>query len=544
MLEPIFFLALLVLVARLFEEIMFRIGQSQILGDVLAGIILGPAILGLVEPIVEIRFLINLGLFFFFFIIGSREIDLPTLRRVLRRRLFPAALIAFAIPVMLCNIFLLSHNIDLQISLILSGLIGLSSLSVLARSLSDLKMMKTHIGLETFGFVAIIEFVGLMYVSILHEFYLFGATDGLQLTIYLITNLVLFVTVVSIISFIVAPRILRRVHRHMQVSEASFGIIASLIMLVVWFSESLGIHGSLGALILGLGLSDFFDSPEHINMIQGFRSISYGLFIPLFFAGAGLYLNFSIMNMFFAFVLSFFVIVVVGKFIGGILGARLAHSNNTLFWGVGVLSKGGVELALALSLLESSILDENMFSLFLTVLFVMLLSSPILLRRLTKQFAIDTPISTIEEEMLPLYCRYTYLNLQVKDVMSSSKAKIQWNISLSQFMREHLRLGYRDYFVVDDDDHLVGLLCVIDLNKVPENQYDTILVRDIMRKAIPILTPNTTIHLAVEILLNEGINRLPVVLPEDPRTVVGTFDRGDVVKILLSHLEKRDKIPV
>ena len=81
--EAILYLAVLVLVAKIFGEIFHRINQPTIIGNVLAGIIVGPALFALVQPIDEIELFVSIGVFFLFFLIGLEEIDLSGLYKVL-----------------------------------------------------------------------------------------------------------------------------------------------------------------------------------------------------------------------------------------------------------------------------------------------------------------------------------------------------------------------------------------------------------------------------------------------------------------------------
>ena len=95
--EPILYLGILIIAAKLLGELMHRIGQPSIIGNVLAGIIVGPALLALVDPIDAIDLFISIGVFFLFFLIGLEEIDLPGLFRVLRRRLFIGSAVGFLV---------------------------------------------------------------------------------------------------------------------------------------------------------------------------------------------------------------------------------------------------------------------------------------------------------------------------------------------------------------------------------------------------------------------------------------------------------------
>lgn len=532
MFEAVLYLALLVLSARLLEELMLRIKQSQILGDVLAGLIVGPAILDIVAPLDEIRFLMDLGLYFFFFIIGFQEIDLFSLRKSFRKRLFPAAVVAFLVPLLVCYLFLSSLGFSQQMSIIASGIIGISSLGVVTRILMDLKLLKGPMGLEVFGFVAIIEFLGLVFVSTLLQLLSIDLSSSLLFILVLAAKFMIFFLAVGVTSFLFAPRLLTFIKRRMRAKEASFGVVASMVLIVVWFSELLGVHGAIGALILGLGLSRLSDSPEHVEVIQGFRGFSHGIFVPVFFAGTGLYFTFSFLTSSLSYVLIFVAVVLVGKFAGAYAGAKLSRIKNASFLGAGAMAKGGVELALLLSTLELGILDAEIFSLILFTIFLMLFIAPLLLRGMTKELHPDESASVIEESAVPLYCRYAYTTLRVKDVMSSPKAKVSSDMTVEEFLKQHIRLGYRNYFVVDRRERLVGLLKVTDLSAIPQKKQKTTLIKDVMKLSVPVAHPETTVHAAVETLMKEGLNRMPVVSPEEPKKVIGTFDKGDAIKIM------------
>jgi CBS domain-containing protein len=324
----------------------------------------------------------------------------------------------------------------------------------------------------------------------------------------------------------------------MKAKEASFGVVASVVLIVIWFSELVGVHGAIGALILGLGLSRLSDSPEHVEVIQGFRSFSHGVFVPVFFAGAGLYFSFSFLNLSLRYVLIFVVIALVGKFAGAYAGAKLGGIKNASFLGAGAIAKGGVELALLLSTLELGILNTEMFSLILFTIFALLFIAPLLLRGVTRELRPDESPSVIEESAVPLYCRYAYTTFRVKDVMSSPKARVSSDTTVERFLKQHIRLGYRNYFVVDRRERLVGLLRVTDLSAIPQKKQKRTLVKDVMRLNVPVVYPETTVHAALETLMKEGLNRMPVVSPEEPTKVIGTFDKGDAIKIMFLGKEQ------
>ena len=145
--EAILYIGILVLSAKLFGELMHRINQPTILGNVIAGIIVGPALFFLVQPIDEIELFVSIGVFFLFFLIGLEEIDVPGLFRVLRKRIFAGAAIAFLIPFGAASALGIAINLDFINAFAIASVIGASSLGVTAKILTDLGKLRSTLGM-------------------------------------------------------------------------------------------------------------------------------------------------------------------------------------------------------------------------------------------------------------------------------------------------------------------------------------------------------------------------------------------------------------
>ena len=167
--EAILFLGALILSAKFLGEVFVRIKQPSIIGNVLAGIIIGPAVLALVEPIEEIELFISIGIFFLFFLIGLEEIDLPALFRILRRRLFLGSAVGFLVPFVVASLFSIYQEMNLVESFAIASVIGASSLGVTAKILTDMGKLKSSIGLEIFTVTAIVEFIAIIFAGIFIE---------------------------------------------------------------------------------------------------------------------------------------------------------------------------------------------------------------------------------------------------------------------------------------------------------------------------------------------------------------------------------------
>ena len=140
--EAILYLAVLIVAAKLFGEIMHRIHQPTILGNVLAGIIVGPALFAIVQPIEAIELFISIGVFFLFFLIGLEEIDLAGLFRVMKGRIFAGSIVAFLIPFVVAGLFGLSLDMNFVKSFAIASVVAASSLGVKAKILSDLGKLR------------------------------------------------------------------------------------------------------------------------------------------------------------------------------------------------------------------------------------------------------------------------------------------------------------------------------------------------------------------------------------------------------------------
>ena len=143
--EAILFIAVLVIASKLGGEILHRIGQPTILGNVIAGIIVGPALLAIVQPIEAIELFVSIGVFFLFFLIGLEEIDIAGLFKVMKGKIFAGSAVAFLIPFLVAGLFGMAIDMDFVKAFAIASVIAASSLGVTAKILSDLGKLKSTI---------------------------------------------------------------------------------------------------------------------------------------------------------------------------------------------------------------------------------------------------------------------------------------------------------------------------------------------------------------------------------------------------------------
>ena len=382
--EAILFLGVLVLAAKIFGEAMHRINQPTIIGNVLAGIVVGPAMFAIVQPIDEIELFVSIGVFFLFFLIGLEEIDLPKLFKVLRGRIFAGSAIGFLVPFVVAGLFGIALDMDFIKSFAIARVIAASSLGVTAKILTDMGKLRSTIGLEIFTVTGIVEFIAIIVTSV---FLQINASEGFPNSmefVWLFVKMIIFFSIAGLLSVFVFPKFFRFIKKHLRVEQMYFAVVIGVILLVAYFAEISGIHGAIGALLLGIAVSRMTKEEYH-EISKSVRAIGYGIFIPIFFAGIGLHFSTSFLELPILVIVGFLAIIIGVKFFGSYLAVSVAKMKFPRIVSYGVMSKGAVDLALLLSLLSADILDTPLFSLLvLGTLVTMIISSVELQRKLKK----------------------------------------------------------------------------------------------------------------------------------------------------------------
>lgn len=132
---------------------------------------------------------------------------------------------------------------------------------------------------------------------------------------------------------------------------------------------------SIGALLFGAALSGL---PEQVrsDIMPGFRSASEGLFVPLFFASAGLYFDLSFLDQPLSTTAALVVIPLAGKFAGAFIGTFLVRIDVPLTMATGLMAKGVAEVAFLLVMLEQGVIGADVFSLLVLVMLGYMLVMP------------------------------------------------------------------------------------------------------------------------------------------------------------------------
>ncbi len=337
-------LGLTLLTAKMGEDLAKRSGIPSFIGAVVAGILLGPAALDIVNPeeLVYIKLFILLGIDFLLFIAGAEELaealsKKPSLKTV------GFSILLMVLPLIVTSVFVHMITENMPLAIAIGIIMGIVSVGPMVKTLMEIGELKTSTGakLVTLGLLA--ETIGIIAFNAVGE------------SVWEMARAVFMTTVFLIILYYIGkrlfPAILHVVERASWAGEASFAVIIALILTTGYLAEILGFNAAVVSLILGVFAASYLrERPDHMEKLKAF---TYGFFEPLFFAGIGLYM--SKINL-----LSLMVagVLVALLMFSKILVVKLYDRGMNLKYAFLILSKGGIDAALLASILESKKLGE------------------------------------------------------------------------------------------------------------------------------------------------------------------------------------------
>ena len=532
--EPILFLAVLVLASKLGGELFHRIKQPTILGNVIAGILIGPAFFGIVDPAESIDLFISIGVFFLFFLIGLEEIDLPGLFKVLRGRIFAGSVLGFLIPFIVGTIFAMSIDMGLVKSMAIASIIGASSLGVTAKILTDLGKLRSTIGLQIFTITGIVEFIAIIFTSVIIQV---DATKDFEYSefVWLFAQMVIFFAIAGLLAIFVLPHFFRFVKEKLQAQQIYLGVVIGMILLVAYFAEVSGIHGAIGALLLGIAVSRMTRN-EYREISKGVNAVGYGLFIPIFFAGIGIHFTLDFLQLPIWVIVGFLGIITGIKFVGSYVAVKVARMRPANTVAFGVMSKGAVDLALLLSLLSVNLIEKDLFSLVVFgTLITMVISSVELQRKLKK--VIQVKIGSTELGFLPVYFRRTVSDKKAEDVMEKNYPKTSPDTSYEEFRIEYDQV--KKPFLVCEGDDLIGIVSLKDFERINKKTRSEIKVSDVMHKKFYTVIPDEYLFSVIQKMNMHPFDVIPVVSPTPDAKIIGLVTSDKIMSLLAQQESKK-----
>ena len=309
-------------------EIAVRLNLPSVIGELMAGVILGPSLFGWMEPNEVLKLLAEIGIILLLFQVGL-ETDIRRLANTGRKSII-VALGGLVVPFALgFSLGYWAFNLSMLVSLFIGGTLTATSIGITIRVLSDLKRQQEKEGQIVLGAAVLDDILGVVLLALLYEFSIGGGINMINAS-----KVLIFVGTFFILAPIAAKLISLLINRYDSVSEIP-GLIpttmVSLVLFFAWLAHEVGAPELLGGFAAGLALSRRFFLPFGIalrankvfsNRIEGEMRPIIQLFTPIFFVMVGLSLNLREIDwsspFIWSFSLLFFTVAVIGKFSGAL----------------------------------------------------------------------------------------------------------------------------------------------------------------------------------------------------------------------------------
>jgi Kef-type K+ transport system membrane component KefB len=394
-LELPFFTNLLILLvfARLFGEIFERFKQPAMIGEIIAGIILGPSLLNIIHRTEDIKVISELGVFLLVIIAGL-EINIDDIIKSSRGKNFIISILAFFFPI-ICG-FLVGHFFgeEIMTSVFIGLCVAITALPVSIRILMDLGKINSEVGQKIISVAIFDDVLALTILSVLLDIKGTDMTTDVILKVAFFSLLKLLAFIFILIFFYVFLKKVSQKENYIENyidkflsilkgREPLFALFFAFILLFSTLTETLGFHFIVGAFIASMFISKSIIGEKNLKTIESTtNSLAMGFLAPIFFAGIGLEFNFSsIQNI--GLLAMVIIISYSSKILGGYAGGKFAGLSNktALTLGIGLNARGIMELVIANIAYKAGLISDEIFSILVIMGVLTTLTTPIMLKR-------------------------------------------------------------------------------------------------------------------------------------------------------------------
>ncbi|MCX7737899.1 MAG: cation:proton antiporter [Hydrogenothermaceae bacterium] len=390
------YLAVIIFVGRIFGDIFNRFGLPSVLGEILAGVILGSSVLGIVELNYAIKVLAEIGIILLLFQVGL-EADIHQLKKV-GVPAFAVASVGAILPMFLG--FLASFylfNLPVATSLFIGGTLTATSIGITVKVLSDLGKMHYRFAQIVLAAAVLDDIFGVIVLAVLYEFTKQGSVD-LNHTLTLVFYIATFFLISPLLAKIIA-KMINIFSLKLRSEEFIPVAIMSMIFLFAYLSYEVGSPEILGAFTVGLALSRRFILPfaaflrieEKEKMVDKIEHSIHPLvyvLTPIFFVSIGLSLNLKVIDFssleFWKMSIVLLFIGIVGKVLSGLF-IKTSSFKEKLLIGFSMLPRGEVGLIFAEIGKQSKLFDDIVYAVIIFVVAFTTLMAPLTLKYLASR---------------------------------------------------------------------------------------------------------------------------------------------------------------
>ena len=392
--------ALILISTKLFGLITKRIEMPQVVGALLAGIILGPGMLGILHETEFMNQIAEIGVIVLMFSAGL-ETDMEELKKT-GGSSFVIAVIGVLVPLafgyVLTSFYNTSPNAFLE-NMFIGIILTATSVSITVETLKEMGKLNTASGNAILGAALIDDILGIIELTVIT-----GMADTSVNLMAVLLKIVLFFVFSGVVGFFARKLVKYWFDRHDNTLRRFSVLSFAFCLIFAYVAEHFfGVADITGAFIAGLIISNTSKCTYVASRIE---TLSYMLISPVFFASIGLKVvlpELSTQILIFSILLC--VAALLSKIIGCGLGARCCGFTNvqSVRIGVGMISRGEVALIVASKGIALGLMQEQFFGPVIIMVVFTTVITPVLLKFVFKERANDPDIAAVHSELLEHY---------------------------------------------------------------------------------------------------------------------------------------------
>ena len=370
-------IAIILAVTKTLSLFSKKINLPAVVGSLLAGIILGPVLLNIIQPSETITNLAELGVIVLMFEAGL-ETDLKELKKS-GLAAFVIALLGVLVPLMIGAIVMYVYDKNMMQAIFGGTILTATSVSITVDTLQEMGKLKGRAGTAILGAAIIDDILGILLLSLITSI---GGSGSMHLgsILFVLFKMAAFF-VLALVSGCLIYRFFQWLLPKNEERKRRIPVFAfAYCLILAYISELFGIADITGAYLAGVVLCSLSQSDYIHSKVE---VVSYMLITPLFFASIGLKVNVDGMTkdiILLTIIIS--IAAVLTKILGCGLGAKIMHytNNEALQIGMGMVCRGEVALIVANKGMKANLMDERFFSPMVIMVVVTTLVTPILLK--------------------------------------------------------------------------------------------------------------------------------------------------------------------
>ena len=375
-------LVLILMTTSLIGHLATRIGIPAVIGQLLVGIILGPALLNWIQPNEFIHIFSEIGVIILMFIAGL-ESNLTLLKKYLRPSVIVAVL-GVLVPMVLIYPVGLCFGLTQFESVFLGVIFSATSVSISVVVMKELNLLDSKSGTTVLGAAVVDDVLAVVLLSIMVS--LMGTTTStrtsLPLAIMFAEQIIYFAAIYFVVRFI-AP-IMAKLGTKLLLPMGPTLIAMILCLGMAYIANLIGLSAVIGAFFAGIAISQTHVAHEVDRSIE---PIGYAVFIPVFFVSIGLNISLAGIEHDLLLIVVLAIVATVTKLLGAGVGAKWSGflMDEAYLVGAGMVPRGEMALIIAQLGYQAKLISEDYYSAIITAIILTTLLAPFLLKHAARR---------------------------------------------------------------------------------------------------------------------------------------------------------------